>query len=162
ARARGHPLLMLVVALWGVCFALNLRAVVRGSGFPPMRVTAPATSDGYPVVSSFLPWVAVAAPEIQVGDRVVRIGSADLRGSGPLTFFARFAEKAESGEPVPLEIERAGTRTTTLAPPVPVSRFAALLATSAIFAGVAVLLVLRARPSAMVNAFVWCFISVAL
>ena len=155
-------LAVLVVALWAACFALNIHAVVRGSGFSPLLVAGADTADGYPVVRGFRPYLAADESGLRIGDRLVRLGNADLHGVGPLGFFAVFAEQARDSAIVPVEFERADLRGTVDVRAASVAMFAALLPASLVFACVAMLLRLRARPSPLVRALFACFMSVAL
>jgi hypothetical protein len=107
--ARDALLLVLVGALWAVCFGLHVKELLRGSlAWVTVTVAASSEPDGYPVVSGTWPGGEKDAPGLVLGDRVLRVGGADLAGGGPFSFVA--AAYQYGGSPVPVEISRNGRR----------------------------------------------------
>jgi hypothetical protein len=108
-------LLVLLFALWSVCFVLHLREVVHGRlARASVFVSSPESSDAYPIFIGFWPGSAAATPELVVGDRLTQVGSADLRGIGSVGFLARAYEQARGKLEVRLAFTRAGQPGETL------------------------------------------------
>jgi len=84
-----------LLALWLICFALSVRAAIRGNAFSSINVTAAQSDDGYPVVTGFVPYLDGARSAIRIGDRLERIGDTTLQGAGPLEVW--IAASAEGG-----------------------------------------------------------------
>jgi class 3 adenylate cyclase len=94
ARGRLRPLdlaiLLVLVPIFALGFTLHTVNWVRGHlAEPSVYVEAPARADDFPVVRSLRIGGAADASGIRPGDRLLRIGDADLRGAGPMAFFAR-------------------------------------------------------------------------
>ncbi len=153
---------MALAALWALCFATSVYKAVRPSGFPSVFVHSAATADDYPVVTSFRTYLAGAKSDLHVGDRLLRVGAADLRGANALEFFASFVEQI-GGEPsVAMEYERDGRRASTMVPGGSTRMVLAQLPGSLMFALAAIVLWLHAAPSAMAAAFIAWFWVVAI
>jgi class 3 adenylate cyclase len=148
--------------VWVAAVALNVRTYVRDVRFPSLYVAAPTSSDGYPEVTGFRAWAHDPASGIRIGDRLVALNGTDLRGAGPVGFLVAFGQVSAGMDAVTVEFERAGSRGTTTIPARRLRVLAPLLPASLVFAGVALVLARRARPSPMVRAFVLCFFAEAI
>jgi class 3 adenylate cyclase len=102
-------LLVVLVPLWVVCFTLYVKVVARGRlAWVPVSVRAPENAESYPTVREFLPGTGAGGSGLVIGDRLIRLGQADLRGVGPFGFVARAYEEAGSDLRVPVAFVRAG------------------------------------------------------
>src|SRR5215472_306130 len=96
-------LLVTLLPCWAVVFALHARQVASGRlAWVPVFVSSPATAAGFPIVRGFWPGVGPAETGLQLGDRLVRAGNADLAGRGPIGVFARIEEQASDALDVPI------------------------------------------------------------
>ena len=149
-------LLAVLLPLWAVCMVLHLQVSVSGR-MPALTLLEPwVVSDGgeaYPVVRGFRPGARVWTEHLAVGDRLLRVGEADLRGVGAVGLLARVLEQAGPDFRAHITFERAGERRTVELPierePYP-WRF---LLASIGFAAVGVLLLLRAPDSGAIRAW---------
>ena len=162
-RPIDKTLLVVLGPLWAVSFLLAVKAAVRPAAFPsPLFVSVPASEQEYPTLLAFLRGSPGLDSGLRVGDRLLRLNDVDLRGVSPLGFFVRFVDTATAAQGAMVTYERAGARgqawlacgTTAILRP--------LLLASALFAGAAFLLLVRARPSPVVSAFFQLFMCVAL
>lgn len=104
-------LLAILTPLWILCFVLYLNKVVDGQlARVPVFVLAPENADGNPAVRGFWPGTGAEASGLAVGDQLIRVGAADLRGVGPIGFVARVYEEATPDLRVPISFVRAGER----------------------------------------------------
>jgi class 3 adenylate cyclase len=105
-------LLASLLALWVVCAGLHVKQVASGQlAWVGVYVAAPPGREGYPTVRGFWPGADGVAPgALEVGDRLLSVGGADLRGVGPFGFVARvYATAAERRDlRVPAVYERGG------------------------------------------------------
>jgi class 3 adenylate cyclase len=102
-------LLATLLPLWVVCAVLHVKQVASGRlAWVPVYVSAPAAIDGFPTVRGFWPGNEAAATDLSIGDQLVRVGSADLRGVGRFGFAARAYEQAHADLRVPLTYARGG------------------------------------------------------
>jgi class 3 adenylate cyclase len=100
-------LLVTLVPCWIVAFALQARQVVSGRlAWVPFYVSHPTGPDRLPVVVGFRPESSPAETGLQLGDRLVRAGGAELRGVGPVGVVARIGEQADEELRVQLVYER--------------------------------------------------------
>ena len=118
-RATDGALLVSLLALWIACAALHLKQVASGQlAWVGVYVAAAPGGDGFPTVRGFWPGATRAAyGTLAVGDRVLNVDGADLRGVGPVGFVARtYAAAAERRDlRVPLVYESRGNfRKTTI------------------------------------------------
>jgi hypothetical protein len=116
-RPRLLDALLLAVGftLWSVCFVLHVREVVHGRlARVSVFVSSPENLDAYPTFIGFWPGSAAATPALVVGDRLTRVGSADLRGVGSVAFLAQAYEQAQGKLEVRLAFTRAGQPGETL------------------------------------------------
>ena len=139
--------LAIPIAIWAICFALSVASAVRGVAWSLGVVSVSGGAEGYPILSLFTPWFSREESGLRVGDRLLRLGHADLRGVGPLGFQARAEEEAGPERLVTVVFERAGERgETSLAMPSYAWLCPALLV-SFFCASTGVLLYLRARAA---------------
>lgn len=83
-------LLAFVLPLWLAALGLHLRQVAAGRlAFVGIYAAAADDPGGYPTVSGFWPGVEPPSPGPAIGDRLLRVGDADLKGVGALGFFTR-------------------------------------------------------------------------
>jgi class 3 adenylate cyclase len=83
--------------------------VVRGRlAWVPVWVWAPESTGGYPTLRGFWPGTGAEDSGLIVGDRLVRVGAADLRGVGPIGFVARVYEEVRPALRVSVSFVRAG------------------------------------------------------
>src|SRR5262245_1399351 len=116
-----------LLPLWLAAFTLHVRQVALGRlAWVGVFAAAGGSSDAYPTVATL--WPGTGAPEshLVVGDRLLALGDADLRGVGALGFFARAHEQlarvldAGQGDAgVRVTYEHAGERRETQLPFVP-------------------------------------------
>jgi class 3 adenylate cyclase len=116
---------LLLLALFVACAGLHLKQVARGQlAWVGIYVASPSGGDDVPTVRGFWPGAAPAASDgLQLGDRILRVGDADLRGVGPFGFVARtYAAAAQARDlRVPLAYERSGVTHDTTIELVPVA-----------------------------------------
>jgi len=106
-------LVLTLLPIWAFWFALYLNNLARGrDGVLRIWVSAPQTPDGYPIVLGFRNDLA----GLQVGDRLLRIGQADLRRVWPVGFIARLYVEADAAHNVSLTFLRDGHRRDALLP----------------------------------------------
>lgn len=158
-RALGTAAMVSALVLWVACAGLHLREVVHGRlAWVSVYVTAPASSDAYPTVREFWPG---ATPEacggLAIGDRVLEIGDADLRGVGPVGFVAHAHDAATAGGDlrVPLTYERDGAVGRTAIALVPVAYAWRMLPLTATLVITAALVAVRRRGARIASRFYW-------
>jgi class 3 adenylate cyclase len=98
-------LLATLLPVWVACVVLHVRQVVSGRlAWVPVYVSAPPAGDGFPTVRGFWPGTDDDPFGLAVGDRLLRVGSADLRGVGPFGFVARVYEAAAQDPALPVSL----------------------------------------------------------
>lgn len=108
-RSLDVAFIVILVPLWGVCFGLHVNQLVHDRlAWIPIYVSMPENVESYPTVRGFWPRTEAEASGLLVGDRLIRLGEADLLGVGPIGFVARAYEQARSDLEVPLVFEREG------------------------------------------------------
>jgi len=150
-------LVLILVPLWLVCFSLTLRTQIRGGGFAMLELSI-AGPDSYPVLTGGFSSIVhrsdpLAAAGLHAGDRLVRVGNADLVGVNNLAFSAYTLEEAGPDLRVPLVFERSGERRTASLSLVSVSIFGPGAASSLAFVLSALFLLFRAQPTPTVRAY---------
>jgi len=152
-------LVLILVPLWALCFSLGVKTQIRGGGAAQLELSL-EDPESYPALtgeySGFIHRSdPLAAAGLRAGDRVIRIGDADLRGVGtPLGFAARSVEQSVGGKPrLPLVYERDGVRRETSLDLVSLSFTRAHLTGAFALAASALFLLLRARPTPSVRAW---------
>ena len=151
-------LVAVLVPVWLVSFGLAVRIQLEGQGVAPVELRI-ADADSYPVLTGrfltelYLETDPLEAAGLRAGDRLVRAGSADLRGVGTVGFNARALRHAEGRQSVAVVFERDGIQHETSLPlaSMSVSRPQLLGALSVVAAGL--FLILRARPTSTVRAY---------
>jgi hypothetical protein len=143
-------------------FGLSVASQFRHPGYTSVFVASPAEPNGYPTLTSFRPWLEGRQSGLRVGDRLLRVGDADLRGLGPYGFYVRVAEQDARDRQLPVVFERAGERGETSLPVGSYAIFWPFLIPSLAFAITTWLLLFRARPSPMVHAFAHAFGCIAI
>jgi len=157
-RALGTALL----AIWVLFFGLSIASQFRHPGYTSVFVASPSDPNTYPTLTSFRPWLEGRHSGLRIGDRLLRVGDAELRGVGPYGFYVRVAEQNARDRQLPVVFERAGVRGETSLPVGSYAIFWPFLLPSLAFAVTAWLLLFRARPSPMVHAFAHAFGCIAL
>src|SRR5262249_29720246 len=82
---------LLLLAVFVVAAVLHLKQVARGQlAWVGIYLASPSGGDDVPTVRGFWPGATPAVSGgLQPGDRILRVGDADLRGVGPFGFVAR-------------------------------------------------------------------------
>jgi signal transduction histidine kinase len=145
-----------------VCFVLATKSTLGGIAYSPLFVSSSDNPDGYPVLTGFRPWHDREGSALQVGDRLVSLEDSDLRGLGPIGFFARVSEVAASKSEVSVLYERGGERATTQLVMSSFAVFWPALALSLVCALTALIGFLRAPPSPMIRAWFAALMLVAI
>jgi signal transduction histidine kinase len=105
---RDEILLLGLIPLVVFFVGVHVRQVMRtGLALPPVFATPPG-DDGYPRVGGRPLEVETAGSGLQAGDRLLRIGDADLRGAGFAGFMGIALEQAGRSLHAPLVFERDG------------------------------------------------------
>jgi len=108
-RPLDAAVVLLLVPLWAVSFGLHLKEMLAGRlAWVPVFVSLAGGKDSYPSVSEFRSGARSGDPGLAVGDRLIRVGEAELRGVGPIGFAARVYAEAGPDLTVRTTYERAG------------------------------------------------------
>lgn len=92
-RAIDIVVLLLLAPAWLLCFALSLHRVIHDRlAWASVFVSRSANVDDYPIVSGFWLDGGMEQGGLVLGDKLVRVGDADLRGVGPFEFVVRVYE----------------------------------------------------------------------
>ena len=95
--------------LFLACFALHVHAVLTETLlYHAFYVSAAQTEADTPIVEGFILEYEHAG-ELQVGDRILRIGDVDMRGANAFEVSARTHDQSSDGT-VMMEVERGGVR----------------------------------------------------
>jgi hypothetical protein len=153
-------LVLILVPLWAICFGLGVRAQVRGGGVAFVGLSV-EDAESYPALTGEFDVTVhssdpLAEAGLRVGDRLVRLGDADLLGVGTVGFAARTLDEAGRDRSVPLVFERNGVRREISLALAPLSIFRPALASSFALAASALFLLLRGRPTPTVRAISGC------
>ena len=147
---RAPILLATLFALWVACTTLHVQQVASGSlAWVGVYVTAPTDGEEFPTVRGFWPGASNDMPgALQLGDRLLSVGTASLRGVGPFGFVARtYAVAAERHHlRVPITYERDGVVGHTRTALIPVTYPWRMLPVSCALMITAALVLLR-RPN---------------
>lgn len=122
-RVADAALLATLLPLWVAAAVLHVKQVATGHlAWVPVYVSAAGGGDDLPTVRGFWPGTDPDS-KLAVGDRLLRAGTIDLRGVGPLGFVARVYEAAAAarGLQVPLAYERNGVAADTVMTLIPVA-----------------------------------------
>lgn len=154
---RVDRLLLLLLVPWALVMALHVDAIRRG-GLREPAVMVESAGSGPPSVTSYRLDLDRGQAGLQLGDRILRIGSRDARGLGPFTFLAASVAEADGATEVPVEIERAGERQVVgvrlVGPEVPWARIPSAI----VFLLTALVVLLRAPEPGLARRF---FLAVA-
>jgi hypothetical protein len=161
-RPIDRVLLAVLVPTWVFFFGLSAASQFRHPGYTSVFVASPAEADDYPMLTGFRPWLPGRDSGLRIGDRLLRVGDADLQGVGPYGFYVRVAEQDARERQLPVVFERAGERGETSLPVGSYAIFWPFLVPALAFAVTAWLLLFRARPSPMAHAFAHSFGCIAL
>ena len=146
--AADRLLLVGLLAIWCVVFALHVREIRRvGAVQVPVFAAPGEGADAYPTVGGFRLERDTSGTQLEVGDRLLRIGDRDLKGAGYFGFDAIAFEAAGTSLELPLVFERAGERCETTLRMRPSESPWARVGFSLSFAAIAVLVLLRAPGS---------------
>jgi hypothetical protein len=151
-RPLDRVLLFTLVPLWAICFGLSLLTALRDDHISHVVLSAPAGMADYPTVAGFRPFLVVE-PGLHVGDKLLRVGRIDLRGMSPFAFQVEVLSATQSEPRVPAVFERGAQRGETRLPVGPYGLVIwPQLPVSLALAGVAILILTRARPTPMTRA----------
>ena len=105
-------LVLILVPLWVVVFALGVKTQVMGGPTLFMLELSAGDARSYPTLTGdfFGPWAPYEQAALRTGDRLIRLGDADLRGVGTFGFSARALDETERDLTLPLLLERDGER----------------------------------------------------
>jgi hypothetical protein len=106
-------LLGVLVPISLACFALRLRSLRDPPLIPLLSVRANAPAER-PTLINVSRWIKPGEIDLQLGDRLLRVGETDLRGVGPIGFWARFQVEARYPDPVKIAWKRGELRGETL------------------------------------------------
>jgi hypothetical protein len=107
-------LLATLLPLYGVMLVGGIRAhLAAGERTLPFRLSGAQGARGHPIVLS----LKTPNPEVQPGDRVLRLGDLDLRGLSNVGLDDRSLPLLRAGRP--FEVERGGERLLARAAPLP-------------------------------------------
>ncbi len=149
------------VPLWLVCFGLSVKSAIRDVGVPPVHVSFPEDAAHYPKITGS--WAEPTEEGPRVGDLLLRVGGADLRGVGPVRFTGTAGREMAGKHEVPIAFERNGERRETMMPVASWRiRNIPVLPASVAFAVAGMLLLLRARDSLVARYFAHAFLCTAL
>ncbi len=150
-RPLDKMLLATLLPIWAACFALSVRSAVLDVGLPPVLVSGHGGSDAYPTIGGFIPGMRGEVLGLRLGDQLLRLGDADLRGVGNLEFLALAARHEDLARPVPVVFERAGMRGETLLPLQSYAGNWPLLVVSLVFASAGSFLLLRSHRAPLMS-----------
>jgi class 3 adenylate cyclase len=163
-------LVLILVPLWVIGFGLGVKAVLEGGGFAFVGLSL-ADAESYPALTGeFTGESNPIDAGLLPGDVLLRVGDADLRGTGSLRFMVLSHQEAGPDPRVPVVYQREGREREASLPLITFdASFLPWLASSFAWAASALFLLLRARPTPSVRAlfhagfclaFVLCLFSV--
>jgi class 3 adenylate cyclase len=130
--SRNLALLAVFVPAFAVAFALHVQQVfTTGLGEPGFYVSNPRAPEVYPRVRGFRREQAGGSEAIRIGDRLLRVGTVDLRGVGHIRLDAIAIREAGRDGRFEVQLERDGVAHSVVATlarsPVPWVRIPVLL-----------------------------------
>jgi class 3 adenylate cyclase len=151
-------LVLILVPIWVVCFALGVRTQVRGGGYTVGLALSVEDADHYPELTGEFSRLLhqsdpLAEAGLRAGDRLIRLGNADLRGVDTLGLVTRTVDETRGELSVPLVFERNTERFAISLPVPPVSIIRPIVAASFAMAVSALFLLFRGRPTPTVRAY---------
>lgn len=156
-------LLAFLAPLWMLCFSLYIHRIFYGRlAWVPVFVSAPESANDYPTVRGF--WLGSEAEKagLAVGDRLTRVGEADLRSVGPFGFVARAYDAATPDLQIGVDFLREGNQGTISLGLRRAGFPWRMLPLSLGFAVVAVFILLRAPSTRLARAFFLASITYSL
>ena len=149
-----RALLTAALLLFVPVFGLHLHAVASGKlAWTGVYVWPAESSDRGPRVRDFLRGMGNEAVGLEIDDELLFAGAIDLRGLGPVGFYAAALEAATPEAVIPLRVSRDGILVDLEMRAVPLALRAGLGLISLSFMGMAVLVLLRARDATVGRAF---------
>jgi hypothetical protein len=150
-----RALILTLVPIWVFWFALYLSNLAHGRvANIPLDVSVPQRPNDYPTLIGFWDGVPREGPwqGLEVGDRLLKVGRADLRGVWPVGFHARVYRETDTSLRLPLSYMRAGQHyeTLLLLKRDPFPWVWAVI--NVVFVGFAILLILRRPNSRLMHA----------
>ena len=104
-RSADWALLLTLLPFWAVCFGLHVHTMLSNGYAQPIMYVHSWTPDDYPTVEGF--WAEFrGTPDLQVGDRVLRVGDVDLKGVNPWEFVLSVFEQAGDTLEAPIQFSR--------------------------------------------------------
>jgi class 3 adenylate cyclase len=139
-------IVLFILPVWAIFFVLHVNNAIHGGRLsePGIYVLGSEDPDGYPVVRSLRAATPAGSSGLQLGDELLRIGDSDLRGIGPLRFFAHAMRAVSPDYQAPLVYRRDGQTHEMLFPFTPLPLPIRFIVVSLCCVGVGLLLVLRA------------------
>jgi class 3 adenylate cyclase len=117
-RLLDRVLVLALVPLWLVCFGLQLQLGLSGRFLSTdFAFSSAQSSDTYPIVHHVFP--SDSPSGLAVGDRLIRVEAAELRGLTWIGIVGRAHEEVGDRLRMTMEFERAGERGLTVVPLVP-------------------------------------------
>ena len=112
-----RALVLILVPLWVVCFALGVRTQVRGATIAFVGLSI-QDAESYPTLTGYIGESVhssdlLAESGLRAGDRLIRLGDADLLGVGTIDFTGLTLEATSGDVSVPLVFERDDDRQET-------------------------------------------------
>jgi class 3 adenylate cyclase len=152
-RARDRLLLLVLLPIWLVCFALFVGERWSGRPTRPTLLVTSGAAGGYPEVVRYRPGLARPTDALRAGDRLLRIGSRAAAGLSAVGVLAESLAQADPAGLFEVEYERDGVRRSERIALLPEEWPWRTTASTLAFAGIAVLLILRAPRSRTAQAF---------
>ncbi|MCH7707351.1 MAG: GAF domain-containing protein [Myxococcales bacterium] len=144
-RPLDRAFLLIFLPLWMVVFVLHTINAFQGRlAEPGVYVTGPGDPDGFPVVQSIHIGAPAGSSGLVAGDELLRIGNSDLRGVGPVGFFAHAMQAMGSDQRAQVAYRRGGETHELWLPYTPVPLPIRFFLVSVSFVATALLLILRA------------------
>jgi hypothetical protein len=156
-RTLDKVLVPILVLVWGVFFVLGVKAQVEGGSVALLGLAVDAPDD-YPTPNGAFSGVVhgsdpLAGAGLREGDRLIRLGDADLRGVGTLGFLRHVIDQAGQEDQLPVVFERDGERLHTTLTLAPKSFMLPMLVASFTLTASALFLLLRGSQTPTVRAY---------
>ena len=161
-NAFDRALLLVLLPVWLLSWLLALSSAVRDTAYSPFFVAASEEPGGHPTIAGIVPGLGGEDAALQPGDRLVRIGSRDLGGAGPIRVYVTVAEQAGSDSRFDVVYVRDGLEASaSLVAGSHVQYWPALVA-SLVFAVSGIVILLRAPSSEPVRRGFQAFVCAAI
>jgi class 3 adenylate cyclase len=159
--SRFRPLVALLCGVWLIAFGLSLDDMLRRTAYPPVAIAPAESPESFPRIVGLKAGEMADRQGLRVGDRLLAVGTTDLRGAGYLRWVAAVTRYHGSGVELPLTLERGGQRIRLAYYPSSYARYWPRLPASLAYLACALVLLLRMRPSLLVRALVYCYLVAA-